>query len=316
MKLSSIVVPVLSSHIGLTHAGPVLPSRDPANVPTIFQLANNITWFENLAVRSNGEIIATRMDAPELWLIDPRGRTGRNLVTIPGIRGIQGITEVNPNVFVVTAGNYTVNPVVVSPGSMGVYRVDLTQRKPVVIRAAALPDSIFLNGVARWNDREVLVADTEASAVYRVNVATGATATVLSGPDFATVNGLAVQGRNLYYTSTGNQTFFRVQLQQDATAAGPVQPIFSGRPMDDFALAEDGTAYISTMEQNLVIEVSPQGREKTIAGATDSLAVAASSSVRFAPDRKSLYVTTSGGTLAPIFGTLMEPAKIVQVRLG
>ncbi|KAH6954023.1 hypothetical protein BKA56DRAFT_638171 [Ilyonectria sp. MPI-CAGE-AT-0026] len=288
--------------------------------PTVFQLDSNNTWLENLAVRSNGQIIATRMDAPEIWLIEPLTKTGRKLVTVPGITGgAIGITEQSPDVFIFGAANFTIGPVIVDYGTMSLYRLDLNRRNPTVSLVASLPDALFLNGIARWNDREVLVADTEASAIYKVDVTTGFSETVLRGSVYATTNGIAVQGKYLYFTSTGNQSFSRVPLTKSAKAAGPVQFIYQGLPLDDFTLGSDGTAYIATMDKNQIIRVSPDGNSATVAGALDSLAVAAASSVRWGRTRRdfnTLYVTTSGGALTPIFGRLTEPAKIVAVNLG
>ncbi|KAH6959781.1 hypothetical protein BKA56DRAFT_501027 [Ilyonectria sp. MPI-CAGE-AT-0026] len=319
MRFLSFVSIILLSSVGNSQGSPTASSK-ASSTSTVFQLESSNTWFENLAVRSNGQIIATRMDAPELWLIDPFTKTGHKLVTVPGITGgAIGIAEQSPDVFIFGAANFTIGPVVVDYGTMGLYRLDLNRRNPAVSLVASLPDSLFLNGIARWNDKEVLVADTEASAIYRVDVTTGSSETVLQGSVFATTNGIAVQGKYLYYTKTGSQAFFRVPLTKSAKAAGPVQLLYQGLPLDDFALASDGTAYISTMERNQIIRVSPNGDSVTVAGAVDNLAVAASSSVRWGRtrrDSKTLYVTTSGGALTPIFGTLVEPAKIVAVNLG
>ncbi|RYP43610.1 hypothetical protein DL770_011552 [Monosporascus sp. CRB-9-2] len=320
MRLAAaIAFTLLSLHFDAAVTQPTPGMNISGIATTLFQLNATNTWFENLVVRTNGEIIVTRMDVPELWLIDPFTQKGRKLVEVPGVSGgTIGITEHAPDVFIFGAANFTVNPVVVDYGSMGIYRLELNGDLPVVSLAAALPGSRFLNGIARWNDNEVLVADTEASAIYRVDVTTGSSVTVLSGPDYATVNGLAVKSQYLYYTSTGNQTFFRVPLGIDATAAGPVEIIFTGLPLDDFALEADGTAYIATMDRNQVIRVSPNGSMVTVAGGVDSLDVAACTSVQFGrtdKDETTLYVTTSGGSLTPIFGNFTEPAKVVSVKL-
>ncbi|KAM5349387.1 hypothetical protein ACJ41O_005892 [Fusarium nematophilum] len=283
-------------------------------------MESNNTWFENLAVRPNGQVVATRIDSPELWLIDPFTKTGRKLVTVPGITGgAIGITEHSPDVFIFGAANLTIGPVVVDHGTMGLYRLDLTRRDPEVTLVASLPDALFLSGIAHWSDKEVLVADSEASVIYKVDVTVGSVEAVLQGSVYATTNGIAVQGKYLYYTSTGTQSFFRVPLTRDAKAAGSVELLYHGLPLDDFALDSDGTAYIATMEKNQIIKISPIGKSITVAGGVESLAVAAASSIRWGRtkrDSNTLYVTTSGGALTPIFGRFTEPAKIVAVDLG
>ena len=67
------------------------------------------TWVENLAIRSNDAILATLLTTPELYQIDPSQRTDPILIhTFPFALGLAGITEAEPDVFYIVAGNSTV----------------------------------------------------------------------------------------------------------------------------------------------------------------------------------------------------------------
>ncbi|KAI8716589.1 SGL domain-containing protein [Fusarium sp. LHS14.1] len=289
-----------------------------AKAHTVFQLDNNNTWFENLATRSNGDILATRLDSPELWLIDPSTRRGRSVVTVHGVLSTIGITEHRPGVFVLGAGNLTVNPLGIEPGSMKLFQLDFRQKRPSIQLITAMPQASLINGITPFSQTEVLVSDINLGVVYKVNVAKGASEIVLSGPDFAGINGIRVQNSFLYYASTSNETFFRVPIDDNATATGAAEVIAVGVPMDDFALMPDGTAYIATMGLNQVVRVDPDGRLSTLAGAVGSLDVAGGTSARFGSsrnDRLVLYVTTNGGTPTPVNGAVTEPAKIVAVKV-
>ncbi|KAI8237255.1 hypothetical protein K4K54_000658 [Colletotrichum sp. SAR 10_86] len=126
----------------------------------VFQLNQTGTWFENLAVRPNGQIVATRMDLGQLWLIDPFAKTGKKLVDVPGVISTIGIAEYKPDVFAFGAGNFSLNPVSLAAGSMKVFSLDLTKELPVVTLITPPPDAGFANGLTAWSETEVLVADT------------------------------------------------------------------------------------------------------------------------------------------------------------
>ncbi|KAH7153604.1 hypothetical protein EDB81DRAFT_882539 [Dactylonectria macrodidyma] len=289
-----------------------------AKASTVFQLDHNGTWFENLATRSTGDILATRLDSPELWLINPFTRQGRSLVTVPGVLSTIGITEHRANVFVFGAGNLTVNPMGLEPGSMKLFQLDLNQEPPVTSLITTMPEASLINGITPWSKTEVLVSDINLGVVYKVDVSTGTSATVLSGSDYAGINGIRVQNGFLYYASTTSQTFFRVPVDDNAAPTGAVEAIATGISMDDFALTPDGTAYIATMGLNQIAQVDPDGRTTTVAGSVNSLDVAGGTSARFGSTRKDrlvLYVTTNGGMPTPVNGTIVEPAKIVAVIL-
>lgn len=289
-----------------------------AKAYTVFQLNDNNTWFENLATRSNGEILATRLDSPDIWLINPSTRRGRSVVTVPGVLSTIGITEHRPGVFVFGAGNLTVNPMGLEPGSMTLFQLDFHQKRPSIQLITAMPEASLINGITPFSRTEVLVSDINLGVVYKVDVTTGASEIVLSGPEFAGINGIRVQNDFLYYASTSKETFFRVPIDNNATATGPAEAIAAGVPMDDFALMPDGTAYLATMGLNQVVRVDPEGRMSTVAGDVSSSDIAGATSARFGSSRKDrpvLYVTTNGGTPTPVNGTLTEPAKIVAVKV-
>ncbi|KAL3303764.1 six-bladed beta-propeller -like protein [Colletotrichum asianum] len=290
-------------------------------MPAAGSVANaehNNTWFENLAVRSNGDILATRLNAPEVWLIEPATGKGRALVTIPGVLGTIGITEAALDIFVFGAGNLTISPLDVVPGSLKLFSLDLSRKDPEVELITLMPDAVFINGITPWSATEVLVADTILGAIYKVNTVTGAYETSLSGPDFAGANGVSVQDGYLYYTSSSNQTLSRMLVNGDLIP-GPVKVIYDGTPVDDFVLAPDGTAYVATLGHNQVIRVDAFGSTTSVAGAIDKLDVTGATALRFGSkgmDSRTLYVTTNGATAQPLGGDLIEPAKIVAIKLN
>ncbi|KAL4733537.1 hypothetical protein BDV11DRAFT_175599 [Aspergillus similis] len=153
--------------------------------PTVFQLERNGSWFENLAVRSDGTLLATRIDAPELWNIEPNGNSSRSgngslLVTFPNAMSTLGITEIARGIFAVVAGNLSLPSVTPTPGSFAIWTVDLTGAVPSTRFLASIPDGDFLDGMTMFNDDLLLISDASKGTIWRLNVKTGEYSVALS----------------------------------------------------------------------------------------------------------------------------------------
>ncbi|KAK4156616.1 hypothetical protein C8A00DRAFT_30469 [Chaetomidium leptoderma] len=249
---------------------------------TIFTLPGPVapaSWFENLAVRPNGLILATRGDAPEIWQIDPATGQGALLVSVTGAYNLTGIAEVLPPPHqrpqrrrqqncaetYVFGSSHIPAPLQVEPGSAKVWTLQFpsggcTTAAPTVALLAAMPNAGFINGVAAWRPGRVLLSDTEAEAVYVMDVATGAYTTPLTG--LTGVNGIKVAGGYVYRADHASQTLSRIPVDADtAVATGPAEVLADNQSIDDFAIAVDGTtgqgkAYITAMYDNKVVEVA------------------------------------------------------------
>ncbi|KAL2669928.1 hypothetical protein Neosp_015094 [[Neocosmospora] mangrovei] len=267
------------------------PTQQQAAISTIFQLNSSGSWFENLAIRPDGQIIATRMDIPELWLINPITRKGHSLITIPGVSGAIGISQQTSNTYIVGAGNVTADPFNFEPGSMKIFLLEFKGGYPILKLVTDLPDAMFINGITPWSKTEVLVSDTVLGAVYQIDIRKG----------------------------TSNETFFRVPITNDFAIAGSVETILSGISMDDFALTPEDIAYIATVGRGEIVRVDLDGNAVTVGGAATSLEIAGGTSARLATSKEYgniLYVTTNGGLGAPVNGSVTEPAKVVAVKLS
>lgn len=185
-----------------------------------------------------------------------------------------------------------------------------------------MPSSLYLNGACILNTRNgtILVADSTAGSISRVNTVTGDHAVVLQ--DNATmgypanaaypigVNGVHVKRGYAYYTNSLRGLFSRVKIHEDGTAAGPFETIYAGDILfDDFALGRDGTAYIAG--SNLLTRVALNGTAGVVA---DDMLIAGSTSVVFGKGGKVLFVGTNGGINDA--GTAhLGPARVVAVSL-
>jgi hypothetical protein len=297
-------------------------------VKTIFQFASNGTFLENIAVRSTGTLLTTRLDVPEVFEINPFTGHGAPLITIPGHNTTTGIAELRPDVFAIGAGNYSLTTGAV-PGTLGIWLVDL-HISPEPTLVVTIAEAGLVNGLARLNDKTVLFSDSQKGKVYAVDVAKKSYSIKMEGEAFEPppdaplpvgVNGLKILTLNkktyLYFTNSFRQQFSRVEIDHDANPVGAVEVVAQGFFEDDFAIRKDGTAFVTTHIMHSVVKVLPDGEWSVIAGNETSLEVAGDTSCAFGRKKKDenvLYVVTSGAQLAPV-GGVIEPAKVVAIDL-
>ncbi|EGS23118.1 uncharacterized protein CTHT_0016070 [Thermochaetoides thermophila DSM 1495] len=266
----------------LTAALPTLA----ANKTTIFTLPGPIkpaSWFENLTVRPNGKILATRGDAPEIWQIDPANSgSGSLLVTVPEAYNLTGIAQVKPRrrgngghsnqqheeEVYVFGSSHIPAPFQVAPGSAKVWLLNISASgTPTVSLLAAMPQAGFINGIAAWDAGRVLLSDTEAEAVYLMNVDTGSYSTAITG--LAGINGIQTRKGSFGEGHAGHRYIYRadhlqgrltrIPVTSNAVALGPEEVLASGTSIDDFAIKVNGNgkgkAYIAAMYDNKILEV-------------------------------------------------------------
>ncbi|RGP67229.1 hypothetical protein FSPOR_6118 [Fusarium sporotrichioides] len=305
-----------------------------ASTKTLFQLTSRPTWFENIAIRSNGIIVTTRLDVPEIWAIDPETSSGFQVLRVPlpdeiPNQALTGICSLKPDVFAIGAGSFDIiggaNP---KPGSWSIWLADLTTEQPKVTKVADMPVIGMINGIAAWDDNTVLVTDCLNGKVYKLDVETGSynvgledeTMTIPADAPFQFgINGIKVHRTSeqtyIYYTTTTRFSIYRVPVTQKLQVAGPVETLTSGVAGDDFVVTRDGTIYLCTNISNTVVQIpAAGGAAGKVAGDEKTLVLAGSTACVLSEDEKVLYVATSGANAMPLDGET-EPAKIVQVNL-
>ncbi|KZV90797.1 hypothetical protein EXIGLDRAFT_719923 [Exidia glandulosa HHB12029] len=318
----------LSLLLGTTHAAAV--SKAP-RARTVVQWDVG-TWAENIAVRSNGQLIVTMLGNAEIWAVDPAKSTKSLVATLPGVTGVGGIDELTPDIFVIAAGNFTLATGTTVPGSYSIWT--LNARSKVVKKIVDVPGAAMLNGLTTLDaiKGDVLVSDSGLGTVIRVNAHTGATKVVISDPAFAPpakgiqigINGIRLSKgpkKTLYFNSFGGSSFGGVPVAADGTPTGPVKFIAQNvGSLDDFALSPCGSyAWDVANGQNELFKISlKNGTATLIAGALDSALIPGATSAAFgrtSKDKNVVYVTTSGALAAPINGTYVEGAKIVAFNV-
>ncbi|KAG4438973.1 hypothetical protein IFR05_005545 [Cadophora sp. M221] len=309
---------------------------------TLFQVDAGIE-LENIAVRWNGNILATGISQPLLFQFDPTSDESLpTSVTIPGATSLFGIIEFSPDVFAVVAGNWTRGATLV-PGTFSAWSVNFRSREPVVSKIVDFPQAAFLNGMTAIprgrNNATLLITDTGIGKIYHVDPTTSNFTTVLApGPGAnitanpaepqAGINGIRYNAlsKTLYYTNTMKAAFCKVELSitpskdglPSINPAGPYTVIASRVPGDDFAIQPDGTAYIGANPVNTLFKVTPGGNVTVVAGGMNETAVAGATSAAFGrtkADRTVLYVSANG--LPPmVANATSQGGKVVAVELS
>ena len=310
------------------HKSPQVP---PLPIEVIYEFPPQ-TWVENLAVQSHGKILVTLLFTPDIYQIDPIQKTAILVHSFKGYNSLLGIAELQPNIFYIAAGNFSLITGGV-PSSWAIFELDLSKgvTKPQVTKTADFPHAIFLNGITALNKAAgtLLVADSGAGVVYSLNVRSGKAAIVIDDPTMKPlsetlpigVNGLKIRDRNLYFTNLQQGLFARIPIKGDGIAAGPAVVLSRDvKGADDFALDPSGDAFIAENGQNSLALLSPEGGNSTIlAGAPlqDKALLAGPTAVAFGRtrrDRESLYVTTSAGLASGVNATGLG-GQLIRIAL-
>ncbi|KAK4937025.1 hypothetical protein LTR66_015259, partial [Elasticomyces elasticus] len=152
-------------------------SNDKPNVKveTLFQFPNNGSWVDNLVVRSDGNLLLTRLDTPEVWHVNTTSGNATLAYSFPNVTSCFGISEIADDVFAVVIGNF----------SAKTYEPTSDERalqEPTASEIAAVPEADALNGMATFSREPglVLVADSIKGVVWKVNTETGDYAVALN----------------------------------------------------------------------------------------------------------------------------------------
>jgi hypothetical protein len=106
----------------VTAALPLFPATSNP-VATLWTFPNE-TWIENLAVRSNGNVLCTSLNRAAIYQVDPFKHVAETLHQFAGTDGCLGIAETASDVFVVVTANVSLETNTAWPGSAKIWRVD------------------------------------------------------------------------------------------------------------------------------------------------------------------------------------------------
>ena len=195
---------------------------------------------------------------------------------------------------------------------------------------ARVPDAVFLNGVTFLTDRMLIAAESflgvadgsSLGRIFSIDVETGLVEVFLehellgrndeSNAAYPAANGIKVFEEWLFVTNSERAAVLRVPLSGELQAGTP-EVFAAGVTGDDFAVAEDGTLFVTTHPMNTLVRVSLDGTLERVAGAGHGMVGSTAAAFgRTEADASSLYVVTNGGSYIPP-PTGVETAKFLRV---
>lgn len=242
-----------------------------------------ISSVENVAVRSNGIILATNMNSPNLYAVDPVAKTSSTALSVTGASGLSGIGEIAPDVFAVIGGGKQI------------YKVDFTGATPKSSLIKAIPDANNLNGLTVLDNTTILVADAGKGNVVRFNTATGESSVALSDPTMLPsgnipfgIDGIKYSNGTVWYTNIFKNSFHKIPVDATGKATGAVSTLWTNLMGDDLCFGPNGKIYVATNSRNSIVEVDPAvGTPKAVASVTGSTSCAFG---RTEKDKNVIYV--------------------------
>ena len=290
--------------------------------------------MESLAVRSNGQILVTQLTVPDIVQIDPfqQDVPPKVVATLPDTLGTLGIAELEKDVFAITKGNFSLTTGLTIPQSFSLYKADLRKEDAAVVsKIVDIPEAGILNGVTtvKKGSKFLLSADSVMGVIWRINLETAEYDIVLN--DTATqpplpptqggfgANGVHTRDGFLYFTNS-DTGFFRVPIHEDGTPAGDVEIVADFLGGDDFTFDKDGDAYVARGRVDIISKISPADEVVSLnyTNADALVLTEGSTAVKFGRtecDRKTLYVTTNGGTTGLVNGTFPQGARVLAIDL-
>ncbi|KAH8658105.1 hypothetical protein BX600DRAFT_468673 [Xylariales sp. PMI_506] len=343
-KLSWATAALALAAAGRVLASPTVRSQGP--IPATVSVLHEFdfpSWCENLAIRSNGEILTSRLDAPAVYQVD---HTTGDAVLVTSWdastwMGALGISEVEPDVFYVNVAAFTnQSNFVKTSGVNSIFRIDMNTfalaadgtvaSNATVTKLTDIPEADFLNGLTTLSSTHLLTTDVYSGVVYAVDVTTGEYYVAVENaltkftyvadpPTNLGANGLKVFDGHLYWTNTAAGLVAKVPINAaTGKATGAASVVATGLPKaDDFIIRSDGTLFVAANQQDTLFVVYPGtsvGVPLAGSNTTTTLAgVTAGKFGRTSSDSGRLYLSTSGALALPINGTVVVSGTISYI---
>jgi hypothetical protein len=299
-------------------------------------------FLENLAVRADNSILVTSLKTHELWYVPPANSREqvKPALLFTFDKPPMSMVELEPDVFhLFTSDGYVTH-------ASDLQRIDLRDWTP---GQAIHPELVLsfpspvraLNGSCLIGPRTILVADSFASLIWRVDLSEdgrGGSASIWLKhysmlfhpgelkPEQPGVNGLRFSTKTsyVYYTATVLKLFMRVRVDRQTLAPLGIPEFLGGdKMMDDFCLDEDsGVAYVATHRENTIdrmsLEPDRSDERESVAGNpfNEELVGPSSGAWGRAPGEagRIAFFTTDGGTTSLPPDGVVRTAKLLRVE--
>ena len=229
---------------------------------------------ENIHPRGSGQLLITIDTAPILYQINPfLNQTGSIIHTFVGYTALFGIVELAPDLFYVTAGNFTGPPDYYGfANGWSIFEVDLrgipdpasaqSTVQTRIVKVVDVPQAHLLDGLAIVSAPGglLMTGDAQTGTLWLIDVHARTAKAVLTDPLLGPtstarnaslahigINGIKFHEGNLYWTNTAKFLYCKVPLcHSTGTPIGNSSVLANyGTLTDDFNFDRDGNQFIS-----------------------------------------------------------------------
>jgi len=295
-----IAVGILVSAAVRAQQAPVAPAGEYETYAT-FPTAGAT---ENITQGGDGAIYVTGMDDKVVWRVTSDGMVSsvERFAAIPGVAAVVGVAP-DDNGLVVTA---FAKPFRLPPAGGGPPQInfsDVGSEVIVINKTGAITATIpgqkgqAFNGIARAANGVYLIADSNASTIWRLDLARKQIEPWLEDEALAPggaapigANGIKVRNGYVYIGVSGRSMIYRIPIDGDGRPQDALTQVSEGIRPDDFDIATDGTIYLSN--GMTMYKILPSGQAiKMLDNVPGGAATMVSS------DGKWVYWPTRGGTM-------------------
>jgi hypothetical protein len=265
-----------------------------AQVSTVYQFPNG-TWLENLAITRNNSILVSLIGKPEVHIVHPDTSTQNLVASFPSANSVLGIAELSCDIFAVAVGSLNPNntPIV---GSFAIYSIDLSRDELQVEKIVDLEKMSMVNGMGVLNRHTLLLADSWAGHIVKLDVRTKQYSIAFNAPNLAAnfsspqvpplgVNGLRIHNNAIYYSNNVQSILGIIKPGAQFTEIAAGETV--GGP-DDLAVLRDGSVLLARPAADRVVRVRLDG------SVGEQVGVNGPTSVVLTRERNVVFGSTSG----------------------
>lgn len=285
------------------------------------RIANGSFHLENVAIRSNGDLLVNSFDDGRIYTLSPSDERveAQILAKVPEVEQLTGIAEVAPDVYVVTGGVQGNEGFAFKNGSARAAIVNLNTcgDGEASVRIIANIDSLMLNGMVALPSQPhvVLSVDSIGGRMLRIDTQSGHVEVAWSeeqlgpGPNPQIVplgaNGLDIFKGHLYFTNSERGFYSRVKITENGDLDGDFEEIWHrlegslGAP-DGFDMTRDGVGYV-TLQRDSLLQIGLDGEMKTLLSPDKGdVKLESPTAVALSDDEEVLYIVTGGGQVVKV----------------
>lgn len=284
---------------------PVAPSQPESPAVKAFVILPDAAPTENICQQTNGDIYVTMLDTKKVVKITPDGRI-TDFVVIPDALGTIGVAcggdEIAISIFTkdyrIPAGG-----LVFTDTGARLKFYDLAGKPKADVAA---PANVAINGFDYAGNGIYYGGDSNSGTVFRIDSATHSLTPWFKDDSFAPapkqafgLNGVRAKNGWVYFSGPSKNGLFKVKIGADGKPEGGAVPMELGLRIDDFDVAEDGSAYFPN--GGVLFKVSAQGVVTPVA-----YPIQGGPSALVSNDNKTVYWPTRGGA---------APQRIMQFTI-